>query len=233
VILEPRWNPCRSCHYPILLTLCSTTPPRCVPVKLAGWLGYSCVSLSSFHSNMPVTSPHHCLTLSFVLIPSLILLSYFYAQFPHAPQVYSVHPSLASLGPETKAQCVYPEDFYPGGAYVSLPFGKVCPPFPPMPFLASPVTRFSPQGALLVARPRKWKEGSQSPPGDLFVCSNLDDQIVLIHGLSIPSLIWKDVAPTLASRGHRVLLYGMCTCVHLSSPTSRLTANRPLRPWLL
>ncbi|KAH9977620.1 alpha/beta-hydrolase [Lactifluus volemus] len=91
---------------------------------------------------MPISSPHHCLTLSFVVIPSLILLlSYFYAQFPNAPQ----------------PQDVYPEDYYPGGAYVSLPFGRV----------------------------------------------------ILIHGLSIPSLVWKDVAPALASRGHRVLLYDL------------------------
>ena len=36
-------------------------------------------------------------------------------------------------------------------------------------------------------------------------------QIVLIHGLSIPAIIWKDVAPVLAARGFRVLLYGMFT----------------------
>jgi len=35
------------------------------------------------------------------------------------------------------------------------------------------------------------------------------EKIILIHGLSIPSLIWKDVAPTLASRGYRVLLYDL------------------------
>ncbi len=33
-------------------------------------------------------------------------------------------------------------------------------------------------------------------------------QIVLIHGLSVPSLIWKDIAPELSARGYRVLLYG-------------------------
>ena len=78
---------------------------------------------------MPVTSSYHCLTSSLLLISSLILLSYFFAQFPHAPQGYSVHPSLSSLGPETKAKDVYPEDYYSGGAYVSLPFGNVrlCP----------------------------------------------------------------------------------------------------------
>jgi len=74
---------------------------------------------------MPVTSSYHCLTSSLLLVSSLILLSYFFAQFPHAPQGYSVHPSLASLGPETKTKDVYPEDYYPGGAYVSLPFGNV------------------------------------------------------------------------------------------------------------
>lgn len=33
-------------------------------------------------------------------------------------------------------------------------------------------------------------------------------QVVLIHGLSIPAMIWKSVAPQLASRGFRVLVYG-------------------------
>ena len=74
---------------------------------------------------MPVASSYHCLTSSLLVISSLILLSYFFAQFPHSPQGYSVHPSLASLGPETKAKDVYPEDYYSGGAYVSLPFGNV------------------------------------------------------------------------------------------------------------
>jgi hypothetical protein len=74
---------------------------------------------------MPVASPYQCFTSSLLLISSLIVLSYFFAQFPHAPQGYSVHPSLASLGSETKAKDVYPEDYYSGGAYVSLPFGKV------------------------------------------------------------------------------------------------------------
>ncbi|KAG2132200.1 Alpha/Beta hydrolase protein [Suillus cothurnatus] len=34
-------------------------------------------------------------------------------------------------------------------------------------------------------------------------------RIVLIHGLSIPAIVWKDVAPVLASRGYRVLLYDL------------------------
>ena len=31
---------------------------------------------------------------------------------------------------------------------------------------------------------------------------------MLVNGLSIPSLIWRDVAPALAQKGFRVLLYG-------------------------
>lgn len=34
-------------------------------------------------------------------------------------------------------------------------------------------------------------------------------RIVLIHGLSIPAIVWKDIAPALASRGYRVLLYDL------------------------
>jgi pimeloyl-ACP methyl ester carboxylesterase len=34
-------------------------------------------------------------------------------------------------------------------------------------------------------------------------------KIVLINGLSIPTIIWKEVAPRLASNGYRLLLYGM------------------------
>ena len=33
-------------------------------------------------------------------------------------------------------------------------------------------------------------------------------QVILINGLSIPAIIWRDVAPTLAASGYRVLLYG-------------------------
>ena len=36
-------------------------------------------------------------------------------------------------------------------------------------------------------------------------------QVVLIHGLSVPAIVWKDVAPVLVARGFRVLLYGIFT----------------------
>ncbi|KIO04612.1 hypothetical protein M404DRAFT_544430 [Pisolithus tinctorius Marx 270] len=35
------------------------------------------------------------------------------------------------------------------------------------------------------------------------------NKVVLIHGLSIPAIIWKNVAPVLASLGYRVLLYDL------------------------
>lgn len=49
-------------------------------------------------------------------------------------------------------------------------------------------------------------------------------QIILIHGLSIPSLIWKDIAPEMANQGYRVLLYGAPSRKHvvLYSPTADL-----------
>ncbi|THH29791.1 hypothetical protein EUX98_g4385 [Antrodiella citrinella] len=34
-------------------------------------------------------------------------------------------------------------------------------------------------------------------------------RIVLIHGLSVPAIIWQDVAPQLAAKGYRVLLYDL------------------------
>ena len=33
-------------------------------------------------------------------------------------------------------------------------------------------------------------------------------QVVLIHGLSIPSIVWKDVVSELTAKGCRVLVYG-------------------------
>jgi len=35
------------------------------------------------------------------------------------------------------------------------------------------------------------------------------EKIALIHGFSVPSIIWKDVAPQLASKGFRVLVYDL------------------------
>jgi pimeloyl-ACP methyl ester carboxylesterase len=116
-------------------------------------------------------SPRNCLALAFLILPTLLFSSYFLASFPYAPDSQvSVHQSLASLPRSSRSWSVYGEDYYPGGAYVSLPYGRV----------------------------RYWLLGPEK-----------GKKIVLIHGLSLPSIIWKDVAPKLASRGFRVLLYDL------------------------
>ncbi|KAA1466620.1 alpha/beta-hydrolase [Dentipellis sp. KUC8613] len=135
---------------------------------------------------MPVSAPFHCLTLSLLVFPPLFLAAYFIAQFPHAPEVTAIHASLASLPKHCKSWDIYPEDFYPGGAYVSLPFGRV----------------------------RYWLLGPED-----------GKKVVLIHGLSVPAIIWKDVAPTLASRGFRVLLYDLYGRGYSDAPQTAYDAN--------
>ncbi|THH07929.1 hypothetical protein EW146_g9158 [Bondarzewia mesenterica] len=120
---------------------------------------------------MAVTTPFQCLTLSLLLLPPLFITAYFFTQFPHAPEIPYIHPSLASLPRTSKSWDIYSEDFYDGGAYVSLPFGR------------RTVRRL--------------------------IIFSTHVKVVLIHGLSVPAMIWRDVAPALASRGYRVLLYDL------------------------
>ncbi|KAI6042291.1 Alpha/Beta hydrolase protein [Pisolithus marmoratus] len=96
-----------------------------------------------------------------------VCLLYLLISFPYPPAPSVVHASLSTV---PQAWSVYPEDFYPGGAYVSLPHGRV----------------------------RYWLMGPE-----------YGDKVVLIHGLSIPAIVWKNVAPVLASHGYRVLLYDL------------------------
>lgn len=104
---------------------------------------------------MAVSTPFQCLTLSLLILPPLFLATYFLAQFPHAPEVSFIHPSLASLPRSSKTWEIYSEDFYDGGAYIKLPFGTVC--CPP----STSVSRFTKYaggtiscvGPLLVDRP--------------------------------------------------------------------------------
>ncbi|KAG6809859.1 hypothetical protein H0H92_014387 [Tricholoma furcatifolium] len=115
-------------------------------------------------------NPFQFLTFSLLLVPSLLIATYFLAAFPHPPEPVYVHKSLASLPIDAKSWSIYPETFFSGGAYVSLPYGRV----------------------------RYWVLGPEA-----------GQKVVLIHGLSIPSIIWRDVAPELASRGYRVLVYDL------------------------
>ncbi|PFH46559.1 hypothetical protein AMATHDRAFT_183280 [Amanita thiersii Skay4041] len=116
---------------------------------------------------MPTMSPIQCLTFSLLVIPPLLAATYFLAAFPHPPSPLIILPSLSST---PIAWSIYPDNYYSGGAFATLPFGKV----------------------------RYWLLG---PEGG--------QKVVLIHGLSIPAIIWRDVAPSLAARGYRVLLYDL------------------------
>jgi pimeloyl-ACP methyl ester carboxylesterase len=50
-------------------------------------------------------------------------------------------------------------------------------------------------------------------------------KVVLIHGLSIPAIIWKDVAPVLAARGCRVLLYDLYGRGYSEAPQTTYDTN--------
>lgn len=66
--------------------------------------------------------------------------------------------------------------------------------------------------AILDDRPREGQKGALSRiPGSIYKFSLTTHchQIILIHGLSIPSLIYASVAPSLAQQGFRVLLYDL------------------------
>jgi hypothetical protein len=51
-------------------------------------------------------------------------LAYGALRFPDAPRDRRAGHSLAALGPASPHWAVYPEDFFPGGAYVELPHGR-------------------------------------------------------------------------------------------------------------
>ncbi|KAF8160081.1 Alpha/Beta hydrolase protein [Pholiota molesta] len=135
---------------------------------------------------MVATTPYQCLTLSLLILPPLLLTTYFMAIFPNPPAPVFVHPSLASMPLQSKSWSIYPEEFYPGGGYASFPNGRV----------------------------RYWLLGPER-----------GKKVVLIHGLSIPAIIWKDVAPTLAARGYRVLLYDLYGRGYSDAPNTPYTTS--------
>ncbi|KDQ63984.1 hypothetical protein JAAARDRAFT_27662 [Jaapia argillacea MUCL 33604] len=129
---------------------------------------------------------YQCLTFTLLVIPSVLFTAYFFAQFPSPPAPTLIHPSLASLGSDSRACAIYPEDFYQGGSYVNLPYGKV----------------------------RYWLFGPEN-----------GKKIVFIHGFSIPAIIWKDVAPVMASRGYRVLLFDLYGRGYSEAPQTTYDAS--------
>ena len=83
-------------------------------------------SRSSSQSSTMYTNPLQCLTLTLLILPALVLSVFWFATFPHPPEPLVIHPSLASLPPSCPSSTIYPETFYEGGAYVKLPYGRVC-----------------------------------------------------------------------------------------------------------
>lgn len=85
-------------------------------------------------------------------------------------------------------------------------------------FVRVPYSRLS--GAVLAYGARGRGEGEL--PGLSCGCPLIPTfQVVLIPGLLIPAIIWKNVAPQLASHGFRVLLYGVWIQFdHRASPKS-------------
>jgi len=56
-------------------------------------------------------------------------------------------------------------------------------------------------------------------------------QVVLIPGLLLPAIIWKNVAPQLASHGFRVLLYGVYIQPNYRfPPRNEEASSRSIRP---
>ncbi|KAL6307097.1 alpha/beta-hydrolase [Sparassis latifolia] len=51
------------------------------------------------------------------------------------------------------------------------------------------------------------------------------ERVVLIHGLSVPAFIWKDVAPHLAENGFRVLLYDLYGRGYTDAPETTYDTN--------
>ncbi|TFK79834.1 alpha/beta-hydrolase [Polyporus arcularius HHB13444] len=123
----------------------------------------------------------------FLLVcPAVVILAYFFTVFPHSPDSLYIHPSLATLPKSAPSWSLYPDNYYPGGAYAKFPNGAV----------------------------RYWLIGPEH-----------GKRVVLIHGLSVPAIIWKDVAPQLAARGYRVLLYDLYGRGYSDAPHTTYDVN--------
>lgn len=172
-------------------------------------------SLNTMTGATRSSSSFNCITITLLLIPTTIIALYFYTAFPTSPESVVISPGLGSLLVQTRSEEeggkvgervreIYGEDFWERrvegmgvrveGGYVQLPLGR---------------TRY------WILGPRDAREQVCLPPPPLLrLLMRTLLQLVLIHGLSVPSIIWTDVAPALAQKGYRVLVYGM----PLSSP---------------
>ncbi|KAF8334855.1 Alpha/Beta hydrolase protein [Amanita rubescens] len=151
----------------------------------------------------PTMSSLQCLVLALLVIPPLLAAIYIIASFPYPPAPLTILPSLSSL---PIAWSIYPDDYYAGGAYAPLPFGKV---------------RYWLLGPEKGQKVRLHYVPVTALPRDL----TRRTQVILIHGLSIPAIIWRDVAPTLAANGHRVLLYDLYGRGYSDAPQTKYDTN--------
>lgn len=58
-------------------------------------------------------------------IPLLLLLIYLVTQFPTPQESLHIYPSLASVPRSNRVWEIYGEDYFPGGGYAALPYGRV------------------------------------------------------------------------------------------------------------
>ncbi|OCH96459.1 alpha/beta-hydrolase [Obba rivulosa] len=103
-----------------------------------------------------------------------------------APFPFPVYPSLEAVPKSAAIRQVYPEDLYPNGNYVQLPYGRT----------------------------RYWLLGPED-----------GIKVVLIHGISTPSITWKLIAPYLAERRCRILLYDLYGKGYSEAPKTVYNAN--------
>ncbi|KAL4251450.1 polyketide transferase af380 family protein [Abortiporus biennis] len=99
----------------------------------------------------------------------------------------SVNPSLELLEQDNELRQIYPEEFYPNGAYFRSPWGKI----------------------------RYYLLGPEDGV-----------KVAMIHGVSVPSVAYTNIARRLAGCGFRVLLYDLFGRGYSESPKDNLdTAN--------
>lgn len=167
------------------------------------------------------------ITLTLLILPTLTIVLYFLTVFPHNPDSIIIHPSLSTLSKDTRSWQIYPSDFFEGGAYVTFPYGRVSD-FDNLP--VSPIK-------LIVSfrcDTGCWVQRMVKRSINAFFLSPqflIRPQVVLIHGLSVPSIIWREIAPQLAQKGFRVLLYG--AYIVLSDTTIIHVCLRSIWTWLL
>ena len=175
------------------------------PFLLYPRMGAPSFDLSTLLPAMPPSSAFQWFLL---VCPAVVVFAYFVTIFPHTPNALYVHPSLATLDKSAPSWSIYPDDYYEGGAYVKLPQGSVRPIFAAPSRVHFHQHRHSSNVSILAHRPGGRPAGTLFPRSLRGRVPDLLPQVVLIHGLSVPSIIWKDVAPNLAKNGYRVLLYG-------------------------